>query len=72
MEARIIALLKDIKQLIIDKTTEDKWLDINQASEYCSVHPSTLRRSMKSGDLIHSKKLGKSLFKKSELENWLN
>ena len=72
METRIITLLKDIKQLITNQTTEDKWLDINKASKYCSVHPSTLRRSVKSGDLKASNKVGKTLFKQSELENWLN
>lgn len=71
-EKRVIALLKDIKSLINNQKTEDKWLDINQASKYCSVHPSTLRRSVKSGDLQASNKVGKTLFKQSNLESWLN
>ena len=58
-EERIVALIKELKTLIITKHTEDKWLDINQASKYCSVHPSTLRRNVKSGNLISSNKLGK-------------
>jgi len=69
---RVIELLKDIKSLINNKNTEDKWLDINKASSYCSVHPSTLRRSVKSGHLKASNKVGKTLFKQSNLESWLN
>ena len=72
METRIITLLKDIKQLIIKKTTEDKWLNIDQASKYCAISASTLRRNVKSGDLKASNKVGKTLFKQSELENWLS
>ena len=71
MEHRIIGLLKEIKTLITGNKS-DKWLDINQASKYCAVHPSTLRRNVKGGQLKASSKLGKTLFKKSELEHWLN
>ena len=71
MELRVIELLKEIKSMLTGNTN-DKWLDINQASEYCSVHPSTLRRNVANGSLKASDKLGKKLFKQSELENWLN
>jgi len=71
MEVRIIELLKEIKSLLVgDKS--DKWMDINEASNYCSVHPSTLRRNVASGQLRASNKLGKTLFKQSCLERWLN
>tara|TARA_Y100001934_G_C11966287_1_gene591899 strand:- start:402 stop:620 length:219 start_codon:yes stop_codon:yes gene_type:complete len=71
MELRVIELLKEIKSMLTGNTN-DKWLDINQASEYCSVHPSTLRRNVANGSLKASDKLGKKLFKQSELEVWLN
>ena len=71
MEVRIIELLKEIKSLLVgDKS--DKWMDINEASNYCSVHPSTLRRNIANGQLKASNKLGKTLFKQSVLEGWLN
>ena len=71
MEIRIIELLKEIKSLLVgDKS--DKWMDINEASKYVCCHPSTLRRNLRSGQLKASKKLGKTLFKQSELESWLN
>ncbi|MDB4125667.1 helix-turn-helix domain-containing protein [Candidatus Marinimicrobia bacterium] len=71
MEYRIVELLKEIKSLITGNK-QNKWMDINEASKYCSVHPSTLRRNVASGQLSASNKLGKSLFKQSELESWLN
>tara|TARA_Y100000593_G_scaffold94525_1_gene194021 strand:- start:1180 stop:1401 length:222 start_codon:yes stop_codon:yes gene_type:complete len=72
MEYRILELLKDIKNDINNKPKEDKWLDITQASNYTNLSKSTLRRYIKDGKLKASNKLGKTLFKQSELENWLN
>ena len=71
-EYRIMEMLKDIKSLIVDKETNDKWLDINEASKYTSLSKVTLRRNVASGKLKASNKLGKTLFKQSELESWLN
>ena len=71
MELRVIELLKEIKSMLTGNTN-DKWLDINQASEYCSVSPTTLRRNVERGKLNASKQLGKMLFKESDLEQWLN
>ena len=45
MEYRIVELLKEIKSLITGNK-DDKWMDINEASKYCSCHPSTLRRNV--------------------------
>ena len=72
MDLRVIELLREIKSLLMGRSDTDKWLDINQASNYCSVHPSTLRRNIANGSLNASDKLGKKLFKVSELEKWLN
>ena len=72
MKTRIIELLKDIKSLINNQKTEDKWLDINGASKYTSLSKATLRRSVKSGDLKASNKVGKTMFKQSAVESWLS
>ncbi len=72
MEYRIVELLKEIKSLIIGQPKKDKWIDINEASEYTSLSSSTLRRNIKDGKLKASKKLGKILFLKSDLKKWLN
>tara|TARA_Y100000592_G_C5229575_1_gene203226 strand:+ start:86 stop:307 length:222 start_codon:yes stop_codon:yes gene_type:complete len=72
MEYRIVELLKEIKGLLVGQEKKDRWVDINQASEYCSVSPTTIRRNVERGHLNASKKLGKMLFKESDLEQWLN
>ena len=71
-EYRIIEMLKDIKNLITNKSKDDKWLDINQASNYTNLSKSTIRRYVKMNKLKASNKLGKTLFRKSELENFLD
>ena len=72
MNTRMLELLQEIKSLIAKQPTEDKWLDIGEAAKYCSVSRSTLRRHILLGSLSASKKTGKTLFKRSALENWLN
>ena len=72
MDYRVMELLQEIKTMIMGNQVQDKWMDINEASKYCSVHPSTIRRNVASGQLKCSNKLGKSLFKQSDLESWLN
>ena len=64
--------LDEIKNLIVNHTSTDTWLDINQAKQYCSCSISTIRRNIDRGSLKASSKLGKLLFKKSDLDNWLN
>tara|TARA_Y100000593_G_scaffold91856_1_gene181764 strand:+ start:2908 stop:3132 length:225 start_codon:yes stop_codon:yes gene_type:complete len=71
-EYRILEMLKDIKGLLTNRKDNDKWLDMNQASNYTNLSKSTLRRYVKDNRLNASKKLGKVLFKKSELESFLN
>ena len=76
MENKIFKKLEEIKGLLgaslrqID--SQNKWLDINQARQYCSCSISTIRRNIDKGSLKASSKLGKLLFKKSDLDNWLN
>ena len=73
MEFRIIELLKEIKDLLISKPEHtDKWMGINEASEYCNCSATTLRRAIKRGELDASSRLGKTLFKRSSLESFLN
>ena len=71
-EYRILEMLKDIKGLLTNHKDNDKWLDMTQASNYTNLSKSTLRRYVKDNRLNASKKLGKVLFKKSELESLLN
>ena len=59
-ELRIIEMLKDIKDSINNKPKEDKWLDINQASNYTNLSKSTIRRYVKMNKLKASNKIGKT------------
>ena len=72
MEYRIVELLKEIKGLIVGQEKTDKWIDIKEASEYSCLSPTTLRRNVKWGKLKASNKLGKTLFRKEDLEDFLN
>ena len=69
---RIVELLKEIKSMLIGNNNNDKYLSVKDASEYCSCSISTIRRNVKLGRLKASTTLGKTLMKKSDLENWLN
>ena len=71
MEYRIIELLQELKSIILGEKKDDKWIGINEASEYCGVSTATLRRNVGKG-LKASNTTGKLLFKKSDLEEWLN
>ena len=72
MEIRVIELLEEIKTMIMGNQIQDKWMGINKASKYCDVSCATLRRNVKAQKLVASQETGKMLFKKSELEQWLN
>ena len=71
MTNRVIELLNDIKILINDKTA-DRWINIDEVSNYTSVSNSTIRRAVKKGKLKASKSTGKLLFKLSNVDRWLN
>jgi predicted DNA-binding transcriptional regulator AlpA len=72
MNIKTIELLKEIKSLIQDKVS-NRWININEVSSMSSLSCSTIRRSVASGSLKCSKRLGKKLvFKISDVERWLN
>ena len=72
MEYRVIELLQELKSIMLGSKKDDSWMDINKASKYCDVSCATLRRNVKANKLVASQETGKMLFKKSELEQWLN
>ena len=55
----------------VKPTNIERYMDINEVSELCSVSKSTIRREVNKGSLKCSKRLGKLLFKISEVESWL-
>ena len=72
MEYRVIELLQEIKSLLTEKPIKENWIGVQEASKYCGVSTATLRRNVNANKLSASTRTGKLLFKKSELENWLN
>ena len=60
----------------IEKKIDDKksnhYLNINQAAKFTSLSATTLRRAVNKGQLKCSKRTGKLLFNKSEVDRWLN
>ena len=56
----------------IKKTDTSRYVDINEVTQLSSCSKSTIRRQCKNGNLKASKKLGKLLFKVSDVEKWLS
>lgn len=51
---------------------EDKWVSIEDASDYLGVNKDTIRNWIKNGTSIPAHKIGKQWkFKKSELDTWV-
>ena len=67
----ILAKLNTIDYKLDGKVSKG-WLDLTAASKYCSLSPSTIRRSIRSGQLKTSKSTGKLMFKIEWLDKWLN
>ncbi len=63
--------LTRIEQKIEDQFTE-KYIDINKVSALTSLSSSTIRRRVATGELKCTRRLGKLLFKASEVDRWLN
>ena len=56
----------------MDKNIEEKWININEAAEYLSVKPATIRDWIRKGKNIPAQKIGKAWkFKYSELDAWV-
>ena len=51
---------------------ENPWMGIKKVARYTSTSISTIRRAVASGRLKTSKVTGKLLFKRDEVDGWLN
>ena len=52
---------------------EEKWINIDEAANYLSVKPATVREWIRKGKNIPAHKIGKQWkFKYSELDAWVN
>ena len=51
---------------------EDRWISMEEASEYLGVNKDSIRNWIKKGSGIPAHKIGKNWkFKKSELDEWV-
>ena len=71
MTTEIIDIIEEVKA-VNKLESKNKWIGINQACDYTSLSHSTLRRAVKMGVLNASKRTGKILFTKLNLDRWLN
>ncbi len=82
MKVKSIQLKKGVKMLntILHKLDEiqseilnrgDRWLNTKDACTYSGVSSKTLDRAVIKGVLKVSKKSGRNLYKKSDLDKWL-
>ncbi len=57
----------------MSERTEEKWVNIDEAADYLSVKPATVREWIRRGKSIPAHKIGKQWkFKYSELDAWVN
>jgi len=70
MTNAILEKLDILESLLKDKIA-DRWYDIDEASAYLHLSRSTIYRRIKTGEIKASKKAGKLLFKRSDLDNFL-
>ncbi len=71
MELRIIEKLDHIWKLLKGEQVQDGYLDITGVAKYSSMSKSSVRRACADGRLKYNDSQGKHLFKKSEVERWL-
>ena len=71
MELRILEKLDNILQLLQNKIPKDNYMGIKQVAEYSAMSRSSIRRSCQEGRLKYSDSHGKFLFKKSDVERWI-
>ena len=73
MEKEITHTLKQIVKLLQEiQQQESNYLSFNQAKEFLQTSSSTLYKLTSAKEIKHYKPNGKLLFKKTDLEDWLN
>ena len=71
MYYKILEEIRDLKSLVNGKLAE-RWLSITDVTQYTALSDSTIRRAVKRGELKCSRRTGKLMFKKIDVERWLN
>ena len=66
----ILKKINKIQDQIL-KYNHDEWMCIKDVVKYTKLSDSTIRRAVKKGSLMVSRKTGKNLFLKSWIDKWL-
>jgi len=64
--------LSNIEQLVRRVVEPNQWIDIAAAVDYSGTSKSTIDRAVKKGILKCSKRPGKRLFRRSDIDRWLD
>ena len=57
---------------VMERSNDDKWINIDEAAEYLGIKTVTLRGWIKKERTLPAHKIGKQWkFKKSELDEWV-
>tara|TARA_Y100000310_G_scaffold232712_1_gene235567 strand:+ start:214 stop:441 length:228 start_codon:yes stop_codon:yes gene_type:complete len=70
-ELRVVEKLNEILSLLKGKQPVDGWMDIGDVVDYSSMSKSSVRRSCQDGRLKYSDAHGKHLFRKTDVEHWI-
>ena len=60
-----------LKDLIHSAGIVDEWMSTKDASAYTKLSERTINRAVKNGKVQVSQKVGKNMFKRSWLDQWL-
>ena len=74
LDAQLYSLAEQLDRIEekIDGKHPVQFLDIKQVSKLSTLSMSTIRRAVSLGGLKYSRKLGKLLFKQSDVLKWLD
>jgi len=74
LDAQLYSLAEQLDRIEekIDGKHPVQFLDIKQVSKLSTLSMSTIRRAVSLGSLKYSRKLGKLLFKQSDVLKWLD
>ena len=67
----VFKILEALERIESKLGSEDRWLSTSEACDYASVSEKTLRRNVAKGTLKCSTAVGKNLYLKSDLKQWL-
>ena len=63
--------IAELRTLIHNSGISDEWMSTKQASAYTKLSERTINRAVKDGKVEVSKKVGKNMFRRSWLDQWL-